>query len=250
MIRANCRERFTDDDVRFVVDTLGQDAQGKKRALTQLLTDAQSRDNILDSEVLFERLVANKDVSKVSPHLYFYLLTRKVFLEEGIDDRDLTDYVAAMLAQFSSAHRWQRASHMHDKTYQYFVDMMIDSAAATPFEAFLLRSHMGNYALFMSGLFPDRIYYKATYGRKAPGFDYYEKMGSSSYRWASRHELALKYCLVDILAQLADQFHTVRLALNHLADNYMKLDDRNPPPLDKLLRQIFFGRQGEQKFDR
>ncbi len=240
MIQANCRNRLTEDDFKYISEALARDSRKRRVALVELLTDPETRDAILDDADLCASVGDKSRAINVSPFLYFYLLTRHAFLQHGLSERDLADYVASMLAQFSTTRRAHSASHLHDKKYHYLVDLMNDSLQASSFEAFLLRSHIGNYALFMTGIFPDRVYYKATYGRKAPGFDYYEQMGSSSYRWASQHSLAAKFCLTEVLTRLAESFHTVRVALNQMADEHMNLD-RRPSGMDKVMRQILFG---------
>ncbi len=241
MIRANCRDQFTADDFEFIVKSMATRKEDRV-ALTELLTDAETRDAILDHPALLEAIVRHEGLSSISPYLYFYVLVRKALQEHGIDQRVVADYVASLLAEFSSARRMHTISPQHNKSYRYFVDMMSDFLDANSYEAFLLRSHMGNYALFMTGIFPDYIYRRATYGRKAPGFEYYEKVGSQSYRWAARHRFADKYQLAPVLALLADRFRYVRVALNQLADDYLTLDDR-PESLDTVLRQIFFGKE-------
>lgn len=245
MIQANCREKFTHEDFTFIVESLGKNKRNKI-ALTNLLTDDDSRDRILDDGALFKDVTQKPGFSKISPYLYFYILVRKALLENDIDDRDMTDYVACLLAEFCSIRRAHNISGSHSKSYHYFTDLMRDFLDASSLDAFLIRSHVGNYALFMTGIFPDYIYPKATYGRKTPGFDYYEKMGSNSYRWASQHRLALRYSLVEILANLAERFQKVRIALNHLTDNYMVMSEK-PDNLDKMLRQIFFDSQNPFK---
>lgn len=247
MIRANCREKFTASDITFITEVLGKNRK-QKNVLPRLLGDRHARDTILDDDALFRAILDKSSLGRFSPYLYFYLLTRKTFLASGIDDRDMSDYVANLLAEFSSTQRMHNPTEHHDVNYQYLVDMMADFIEASSTEAFYIRSHLGNYALFMTGIFPDNVYYKSTYGRTAPGFDYYEKMGSSSYYWAAQHQLAEKYRVSGILANLAEQFRRVRVALNKLADQYLTLDNRKKS-LDKLLRQIFYGREDLPEFD-
>ena len=247
VIRANCRDKFNADDFAFIVNSLAKDSKNKA-GLTELLTDAESRDEILDQKELFLNVVQKSRISKISPYLYFYVLARKTFLENDIDDRELTDYIACMLAEFCSAQRSQTISQNHSRSYHYLVDIMADFVEASSFEAFYLRSHLGNYALFMTGFFPDAIYQKSTHGRKTPGFEYYENMGKSSYRWASQHRLAIKYSLVETLATLAERFRQVRIALNNLADNYVDIHNGRDS-LDKMLRQIFFGNQNNNTYE-
>lgn len=240
MIRANCRQKFTADDFEFIVNALAH-TPGNRVALADLLSDEETRDAILDDAALFQKLVERTGFTGISAYLYFYILTRQVFLEFNISDRSVCDYVACLLAEFSSAKRTHTISPHHEKTYRYLTDMMIDFVdTSSSHEAFLIRSHLGNYALFVSGIFPDYIYRKSTYGRKAPGIDYYEKMGSESYKWAAQHSLAKKYALSEILDWLGEGFRQVRLALNKLTDTYLVWNEQ-PEKMDKMLRQIFYG---------
>ncbi len=240
MIRANCRDSFTERDFLFIAKTLADDSKSQHDALIDLFSDANSLDTILDDENLFHEITHSNAFSEISPYFYFYVLTRNVLRNQGLDDRDVADYVASMLARFCTSQRMRSISKAHQKSYSYLVDMMCDAASASPHEAFLIRSHMGNYSLFVTGLFPDYIYRASTYGRKSPGFEYYEQMGSTSYQWASRHRLALHFSLVEVLVNLAENFRKVRLALNQLTDNYIQLDEKGST-MDKVLRQIFFG---------
>jgi len=240
VITANCREKFTEKDFLFIVDTLADNAKSKQEALVALLSDPGSLDTILDDDNLFQKITQSSAFSEISPYLYFYLLTRHVLNEYDVDDRNVADYVAAMLARFCSSSRMHGISSEHQRNYRYLVDMMVDATNASPREAFLIRSHMGNYSLFITGLFPDYVYRQSTYGRKSPGFDYYEQMGRSSFQWASQHRLALQFSLAEILSSLSDNFRQIRIALNCLTDQYIRLDEGGST-LDKILRQIFFG---------
>lgn len=243
MIRANCREQFTADDFEFITHAVAKRAEDHV-PLTELLTDPDTRDKILDHPSLLDAILQSEGLASISPYLYFYVLVRKALSEHGIDERDVADYVACLLAEFSTTRRMQTVGSGHTKRYTYLVDMMSDFLDASSYEAFLLRSHMGNYSLFLTGIFPDYVYRRATYGRKAPGFEYYEKVGSQSYRWAAQHRIADKYHIAHILELLAERFRYVRVALNDMADNYLTLDER-PENLDKMLRRIFFGRAWE-----
>ncbi len=247
MIQANCRQRFTAEDFDFIVATLARDAKNKI-PLSQLLIDEETRDEILDHEVLFQKMIQKTGFKKISAHFYFYILTRRVFSEFNIADRNLADYVACLLAEFCSIKRTQSVSEYHEKNYHYLTDMMSDFLETSSPEAFLIRSHMGNYALFLTGIFPDYVYRRATYGRQTPGFEYYEKIGSSSFKWASQHQLAKKYRLGEILTELAGRFRLFRVALNKLTDQYLAWNGQ-PDKMDKMLRQIFFGNVGEQNFE-
>ena len=243
MIQANCRSHFTIDDFTFITEALGTDERNRI-ALSDLLTDEEMRDRILDHEELFNRIRQQKGLTRISPHLFFYVMIRHAFREYNIESRHIADYVASMLAEFSSTNSAHTPT-ASSKSYNYLVDIMMDFAeSSSSLEAFLLRSHLGNYSLFMTGIFPDFINRKAMYGSRAPGFDYYEKMGRSSYLWASRHKVARKYNLVEVLASLARQFRVVRQALNWVSDEYIHLDESSED-IDEVLRKIFYNDRRE-----
>ena len=58
MIRANCRERFTAADFDFVVRTLAR-SQTDHVSLVDLLSDAETRDSVLDSPRLIDAILSN-----------------------------------------------------------------------------------------------------------------------------------------------------------------------------------------------
>ena len=90
--------------------------------------------------------------------------------------------------------------------------------------SFYIRVHMGNYSLFLAGVFPDRIRFRAE-ARGFPDLKYYEEVGRTQYRVASDHRLAHRYELNKILSTLAERFGTTRVALNDLADRLFSLGD-------------------------
>jgi len=245
VIRANCRERFTANDFNFIVAALAK-KEGDVIPLSSLLVDKEMRDELLDHSALFDAVLGQKGYTAISPFLYFYVLTRRALRSFGMDDRRVADYVASLLAEFSSMKRARAISHDHERQYDYLVDMLTDLLDASSQEAFLLRSHIGNYSLFLTGVFPDYVYRRSTYGRKSPGFEYYETLGSMNYRIASGHWVAQKYELSEILCEIADCFRRIRRALNRLSDQYIKLDTRQQPSLDKTLRQILFGPRSDR----
>ena len=102
MIQPNCRARFTAQDFEFVVQVLARDSR-QQVSLVELLTDLETRDQILDHECLYRAILENTGNLTISPQFYFYILSRLVLRRSGIEDRVLTDYVAALLEKFSSA---------------------------------------------------------------------------------------------------------------------------------------------------
>jgi hypothetical protein len=222
MIQANCRARFTAEDFDFVVKTLGK-SRGDSVSLLELLTDTDARDSILDHKLLVQAILSQVSHLSISPQFYFYVLTRHVLKETGINDRKLADYVASLLEAFSRTARMKSPVDDEGNPVEYLSDMLLALRAATPAQTFLLRAHVGNYSLFLSGIFHENIERRSRRG--APDFSFYEDVGRTNYKVVSNHVVARSCELSDIYESLADQFHEVRLALNELSDRLLNLDD-------------------------
>ena len=89
---------------------------------------------------------------------------------------------------------------------------------------FLLRVHIGNHSLFLSGAFAPTIRSRAE-ERGFPDLKYYERLGRTHYRVASDHQLAQRYEVADILSTLSERFVTTRRALNDIAERCFFLGD-------------------------
>src|SRR5687768_6559306 len=104
MIQPNCRMQFTAADIDFILGALAS-KHNQRECLIQLLADEETRDLILDDELLYRALLEQHGYIAVSSHLYFYVLVRQVLKRAGISDRAVADYVAEVLAEFSRAER-------------------------------------------------------------------------------------------------------------------------------------------------
>jgi len=220
MIHANCRVRLTAEDFNFVVGVLSK-SESDRVSLVKLLTDEETRDAILDHELLARAIIESPERLPISPQLYFYVLCRKVLSGTPVKSREASDYVASLLDGFT------RTARLDDdggqKSMRYISDMMQALSKAGTHEAFLLRSHTANYALFVSGIFAGNLE-KLTRHRGAPGLSFYEAMGQMNYRAASEYREAKKFNLQSVYEELAGGFHEVRIALNDLAGRLLHFD--------------------------
>lgn len=223
MITTNCRASFTAEDFAFVVKTLSR-SEKESVSLVELLSDEETRDEVLDSEKLYQELIENSHCLMVSPAFYFYVLTRHVLKKAGLKDREFCDYVASILVVFSHKQRLPHfmESWQGEGVYPYVSDMLQALAKAGPQHEFMMRMYLANYALFYSGIFVDRIVaYRERRG--GPDVSFYEKIGQTNYHLASEHRAAQTNHLQETLDQLAHEFSSTRQALNHLAENLWHL---------------------------
>jgi hypothetical protein len=228
MVRANCRARFTATDFNFVVRTLARSPIDQV-SLVDLLSDAATRDSVLDHPRLVDAILSNPGQLEISSQFYFYVLARHVFQQAGIGDRKLCDYVASLLEVFSRASLLRSPHPSAGSVTQYISDMLIALQRATPEQAFLLRAYVGNYSLFVSGIFHENMQRRSLRG--GPDVKFFEQIGRTNYQLVASHATARRCELDDVFEELADRFRDVRLALNQLSDQLLNLDDDARPSL-------------------
>ena len=236
MVQANCRTRFTAADFDFIVRTLAR-SQRDNVSLVKLLTDADALDALLDHEALCDAILSQNSHLAISPQLYFYVLTRRVLRRAGLEDRPLCDYLASLLGEFSRTAALRPPPGTAAGTTRglvYLSDLLLALREASPSQAFFLRARLGDYTLFLTGIFHENIERRRA-RRGAPGCSFYEEMGRQSYRAVARHEVARHRGLTEVFDRLAEQFHEVRLALNQLADRLFNLGDDHAPTVTQGL---------------
>ena len=221
MIQPNCRIQFAAEDIDFILSVLGQKI-GTADCLVKLLADEDTRDLILDDEALFQALLERRGCLQVTTRFYFYILVRHVFRRSDIQDRKVADYVAEVLAEFSRSERARCVVPGQNTPLDYLFEMLTALRTADDRTSFYIRVHIGNHSLFLSGVFPDRIRFRAE-ARGFPDLRYYEGLGRTHYRMASDHRLAQRYDVANIFNTLAERFETTRLALNDISERLFSL---------------------------
>ena len=210
MILANVRGRLRDADLRLVVLAL---ARGRTAAAAQYRARAlaEGPDALLDEPGLLEALLALRSLVLPSPALFAYVAVRYALRRAGVEDRELADYLAALLLEFGDHERHARVGKYDDQSYRYLVDLVTDLAEVDGGgeRAFLLRVHLGNYALWLAGLFPTRV---------AEQLSYYEQLGRRGYRLAAEHSLARRFGVDGIYSAAAERVPALRSAFNRLSD--------------------------------
>jgi hypothetical protein len=216
IVQPNCRVQFTPDDFNFISQALGGGG-----ALEQLLRDDDTLPDILDDPGLLQAIQDHPTRLKLSAHLYFYLLARKVLREVHLFNRKVAEYLAELLVYFADARHLKLRLNGQPPS-EYFHEMLMALQTADAETAFQIRAYMGNYALFMVGLFPERIQHRAA-RKGAPSVRYYAGLGVSSYHVASGHKLASRYAVAEVFSSLAENFEPVSRALHQLTERYIFL---------------------------
>ena len=227
MIRPNVRASFGRREAELLLAVVGPGGEERLRE--------QGLDALLDDAAVLRALVRGERISMAPAPLVFYLLVRHALLQRDLHDRQLADYTAAVLLEFGMQGRAGRVDGGEGEPFTYLADILGAIERARGEREFLLRVHLGNYALWLAGMFPDHITHRVQ-RRAAPPMSYYDAMGATGFRTAAANEIALRHGLGDLFVRFGDRFAEVRAALNSLSDAVFF--PRAKDPVDRLLRQV------------
>lgn len=235
MIFPNVRTSFGRAEAGLVVGLLtqGEDTSARERAEDRLREEGF--DSLLDDPRTLNAVLTAGGLAALPPRLVFYLLVRHALLEQGFGDRTIADYLTALLLEFG---RGQRAYQLEDGEQVelgYLVDHLEALSTAQGRRAFLIEAHLGELALWLSGLFPDWIEHRRN-RRGAPGLSYFEELGSVGYRRAAGRSDAERNGIGRVYLRCADNFGVLRVALNRLSDRYFFPGTGGG--IERLLRQV------------
>ncbi len=233
MILANTRHSLTRSDAELVARLIARDSGEELSSIERELSD-HGIDAVLDDPRLYGALLRSRQGACSSLPLFAYVVVRHALTALGEDDRMLADYVAAVFMHFGLRDRAQRVGPSDDQTYDTLADLAQDCDDPDAKRSFLVRTHLGNYALWLSGLYPDYIEHRR-WRRGGPDLDYYEEMGRRGFRLAADHRLADNHGMATLYATAAEQFGLLRAALNNVSDALLFPNSYSP---ERLIRQV------------
>jgi hypothetical protein len=234
MILANTRVQMTRDDAQLAVRLLGRVSGESVESIERRIAD-EGLDAVLDDPMLTTALMQLPAGAHASLPLFAYAMIRHALRDAGEDDRGIADYVTSMVVHFSLNGRANRIGMADDQTYQALADLAGDVGDPDANRSFLVRTHLGNYALWLSGLFPDRIEQRR-WKRGGPDLEYFEELGSKGFSLASEHRLAEQFGLATLYATAAERFGLLRTALNSVSDSLFFPNVNTPERLMRIVK--------------
>src|ERR671927_876172 len=123
MIRANTRGRLTAADLQLVILLLSRGSAHRRAYLERRLA-TEGPDPLLDAPELLERLLTVRTMLVPSEALFFYVAVRHALRRAGVDDRELADYLAALLLDFGQRDRAWRVDWHDDPQPRYLGDIV------------------------------------------------------------------------------------------------------------------------------
>ncbi len=233
MIQADLRHTLSRDDAQLALRLVAHDSPRALDAAEEALRH-EGIDALLDDARLLTALTTDPRAARASFPMFVYVVVRHSLRDLGESERAVADYVASVVVHFSQHDRaWKIAVH-DDATYDTLSALLADAEHGDARRTFLVRQHLANHALWLSGLFPDHVT-KRTYRRGGPDLSYYDELGRQGFRLAAEHRLADSTGLRGVFARAAGEFPLIRQALNRVSDRLLFPGRYSP---ERLMRQV------------
>jgi hypothetical protein len=233
MILADTRHRLTRDDAQLAARLLASEIGDDPQAVESRIAD-EGIDVLLDDPRLAGALLRQPRGAHASLALFTYVMVRQALRRAGEDDRGVADYVSAIVLNFGIRDRAHRIAMTDDERYDAIVELCGDLDDPDARRSFLVRTHLGNYALWLSGIFPDYIEQRR-WRRGGPDLEYYEQMGRRGFELAADHRLAEAHGMSGLYSSVAEHFGMLRTALNSVSDRLFFPSVNSP---ERLMRQV------------
>ena len=233
MILGNVRQCLTRNDAQLAMRLIARGSSSDLESLEHQLRN-EGVDALLDDPRLRSALLEQVQAAHVSQRLFMYVMVRHALRDVGECDRTMADFVSSVVLHFGQRGRAQRIREHDDHVYDTLASMLADADCGDPTRAFLVRAHMGHYALWLAGIFPDFI--EERYHRRGgPDLAYYDEMGRRGYALAASHRLATQHGVHAIFETAAQHFGRLRFALNRVSDGVFFPRHHTA---SKLMRQV------------
>lgn len=151
--------------------------------------------------------------------LFFQQAVRNIYEGKlGLNDPDVTAYVARLLCEFSDADKLYSVRDEKGRPIEELTEMLeaadpVNGRAASFDEERAVRKHIGDYALFVGGMYPEAMGSKRRLRRRQPSLGELIHAGKESYYIVSQFNLFEYEQEAPLFARLADGFERCILGL-------------------------------------
>ncbi len=216
-------ERLKDHDLKYVIEHFPLPGQNYEEIAKLILTLPSTLESLLNSEYLYHKIIERSElILEVSPFLFFNVLLRRAIKHtQTPKDRKIINYIANLLSIFIKVDRLYKVEPNDFDAHQTLLDLVTEAASANTRRQFLIYSHIGNYSLFISGLFPQWIEYRHRYKKRPLNMQYYVDYGRTYFQRAAEHPMARELALDDVFLRISLLFEIYKNLLNHIARDYL-----------------------------
>ncbi len=150
--------------------------------------------------------------------LFAGLVMRRFFDDAQLRDPHISQYVSTLLTEFAHVKNLYRIRNVKGKRLEDVGEMLVESNPLLQARSFdrerEVRKHIGDYTLFLSGLFPEYVASLPRRGLRLDAFVDYVKAGKESYRVVSFFDQAEYRDEAPLFRKLSDSFELCVFGLN------------------------------------
>jgi len=170
-----------------------------------------------------------------SLHRFFRRLAEHTLAELGLFDAQIVDYLAGVLAEFAHTDRLYRlrsaTGYRLDTVTEILATWRADDPRANPLlRQRAIRQYVGDYTLFMSGLFRSHV-------ERRGALELYLQTGSESYWRVSELDLALYRTGFLMFQELSKKFEYYSGALDYMRKAHFATSPGHDP-FAHFLKQV------------
>lgn len=250
-------QKLSEQELDFIVRTVATQRQDYDHIKEVVRDKDDLLQLMLEDDRLCQRLLEGEEWLRVSPHLFFTILLRRVKKELArekytierrtpsqripvfdtpqvtslLEDQEVRGYLSEMLASFtrtqSAALYLRRRGCLYRRTFSDLdMDDMIELSQGVEAEFRLpFYQRIADIALFLIGIFPEfalsakREGRPRLVGRGVRSLEQYEEEGGRFYRLAA--ELSPNPPKAELFGKLAENFSLAKKPLNILSERYL-----------------------------
>ncbi|MGH9627660.1 MAG: hypothetical protein ACRD7E_04880 [Bryobacteraceae bacterium] len=152
-------------------------------------------------------------------HRFFAdLMERHLIRSAGINDIEAARYIAALLVDFTHVDSLYRVRNAAGKRLEEVGEMLLESNPLLGGRSFFyereVRKHIGDYTLFIGGLFPEYLGRIAKRGFGVDAFIDYMRAGKESYSVVASFDQFEFKDVAPLFRRLSEQFELCVFGLN------------------------------------
>ena len=168
---------------------------------------------------------------------FFDRVVRRSFGDHALRDDPAADYLSDLLTRFARTDSFHPPSAFSPQRLESVALLLleiqqvwdVDSPGFNPVRERELRRHIGDYTLFMTGLFRERVEHLSVAG-------YYIREGKRAYHFVSEHDRADARPQAWLFRALADRFEGYAGVLTYVRKVYFRPE--HAPPALPFFRQL------------
>jgi len=145
----------------------------------------------------------------------FQTLTERGLEQSRLSDAQIHQYLSNLLVEFICVENLYKIRDESGRRLEYLFDMLAKAADSTDFDKREIYQHVGDFTLFVLGLFPESL----NRGKRSISPGYYANHGRRSYliRWELENHRSAEV----VFRKLSEHFERCVLTLNWVG-NYIR----------------------------